>query len=133
MMMTTAPMNEQQARAVAFIVNAIRPDWDPAGIVAALGRARAMGGVAEVTIAAIRAATNPAAQTPAVIHMQGPHWSTTGPTTSPPPPTVDACPVHDHIRPAHNCRCCRSEYLATGAWPAGTRHTQAPTSEETPA
>lgn len=127
MMMDSTRLNGQQARAIAFIVNAIRPDWDQAGIVAALGRARDMGDLATITVAAVRAATNPRNLTPAVIHMQGTHWAAAaggGVSTNPLPHTVEPCPVHG-LRPAHACPSCRSDFLALGKWPEGTKHHEA--------
>jgi hypothetical protein len=59
----------------------LRPDWDVAGVVHALGVARDRGDAATVAVAAILAAQNAANRTPGVIPLTGPHWASTGATT----------------------------------------------------
>lgn len=114
-------ISQDQARALALVINGIRPDWDAAGIYTAIGRAKDMGDIAEVALAAIKAAQLETNRTPAVIAMQGPHWSSPSATVK---LTAESCPIHD-VRPAHNCHCCRSEWLVSGSWPEGTLHHQA--------
>ena len=62
--------------AVAYIVAAIRPDWDRRCIEAQLARLVPAVSLAAVTHAAVvAAATRPDQRTPAVIAMAGPHWA----------------------------------------------------------
>ena len=66
----------EQHAAVAYIVAAIRPDWDRRGIEAQLARIDPAVSLAAVTHAAVvAAATRPDQRTPAVIAMAGPHWA----------------------------------------------------------
>lgn len=61
-----------------FIHGVVRPDWDEAGIVRALGAARGKGDAGTVAVAAIRAAQDRANRTPGVIPLTGPHWAAGG-------------------------------------------------------
>lgn len=67
-------MTKAQAQALAVFIHSIRSDWDPRGIVSALGLARGRGGVDALAVAAVRAAMVPSNRTPAVIGQSGPHW-----------------------------------------------------------
>lgn len=69
MMMIT----EIQGHAFAKAIAAIRPDWDPAGILQAI-RQVADRDPGAVLIAFARAARNQANRTPAVAALAGPHW-----------------------------------------------------------
>ena len=76
-------LTKDQADAIAlFIHDAVRPDWDVAGIVRALGAARAKGTAGDVAVAAIRAAQNADNRTPGVIPLGGPHWAATAAPTA---------------------------------------------------
>lgn len=114
MMMTK--LDQRQAQALAAFVNTLRPDWDAQGIYVALGKARDLGDPATVAVAAIRAAATPTNRTPAVIPMQGHHWTTTSSSS----PTVGAgreprCDVYGHDGyPARNCAGCRADALVNG-------------------
>lgn len=68
-------MTKQQAEALAQFLHMLRPGWEEAGIVAALGNARLMGTAGDLAIAALAAAAEPNNRTPAVIAMPGSHWS----------------------------------------------------------
>lgn len=68
-------MTKEQAQALAEFLHMLRPGWDTAGIVAALGNARLMGTAGDLAIAAIAAAMDTNNRTPAVIAMPGAHWS----------------------------------------------------------
>lgn len=76
---------DQQHRAIAFLVEAIRPDWGAPGVMAALDKLRDRP-LADVTVAAMRAAMRDDQRTPAVIALSGPHWLNPqqAPTTVPP-------------------------------------------------
>ena len=86
---------DQQHRAIAFLVEAIRPDWGAPGVMAALDKLRDRP-LADVAVAAIRATARTDQRTPAVIAMGGEHWAA-GKQPTPTPPTV---------RSADICRCC---------------------------
>lgn len=64
-----------ERRAIAYLANAVRPDWDQAGIESVLARLPPETSLADMAVAAIvAAATRHDQQTPAVIAMSGPHW-----------------------------------------------------------
>ena len=96
---------DQQHRAIAFLVEAIRPDWGAPGVMAALDKLRDRP-LADVAVAAIRATARTDQRTPAVIAMGGEHWAA-GKQPTPTPPTVrsaDICQgctkeraIHDEI------------------------------------
>lgn len=67
-------ITKTQAQQLAAFLHSIRKDWDPAGIVHALGVARGRGSVDALAVAAVRAAVNPGNRTPAVIGQSGAHW-----------------------------------------------------------
>lgn len=67
-------LTKAQAQQLAEFLHTIRRDWDPAGIVHALGVARGRGSVDALAVAAVRAAVDPLNRTPAVIGRSGPHW-----------------------------------------------------------
>lgn len=122
--MMTGTITDDQARALAQLVALLSGDkrWDVAGVRSALSKARHKAPAAALAIAAIRCATNPDAKTPAVIGMDGPHWSTGGTVT-----TTDhryaRCQEPGHQSyPAWNCAACRSEKLA-----ADDQQTETPT------
>lgn len=74
-------INQTQGHAIAKAVAALRDDWDPAGILHALGSVKDRDPAA-VLIAFARAARNPGIRTPAVAAMQGPHWHDPTPSTA---------------------------------------------------
>ena len=89
---------DQQHRAIAFLVEAIRSEgpgeqWSTPGILAALDKLRDRP-LADVAVAAIRATARTDQRTPAVIAMAGEHWlhvKQSGPPS---------------VRSADICRCC---------------------------
>lgn len=112
MMMT---ITRDQAEALAELVHALRPEWDPQGILAALAKARDRADAPTVAIAAIRAAATPTNRTPAVIPLSGDHWidpavtpSSTGAVPGPSDARCDE-PGHEHYRLP--CKGCRAESL----------------------
>ena len=122
--MMTGTITDDQARALAQLVALLSGDkrWDVAGVRSALSKARHKAPAQDLAIAAIRCATNPDAKTPAVICMDGPHWSTGSSAT-----TTDhryaRCQEPGHTSfPSWNCAACRSEKLA-----ADDLQTQTPT------
>lgn len=115
-------MNRPQAQALAALVHALRPDWDPAGIMAALRSASGLGESHEVAIAAVSAAAEKSNRTPAVIALDGLHWRRAKPdaTPTPGPGRRARCTVygHEHYPAPPLCAGCRSEALVNGATPA---------------
>lgn len=61
-------------RALAQVVVAVRPGWDLPGVLVHLTNATRDHDLADVAIAAVRAAADPQAHTPAVIARPGNHW-----------------------------------------------------------
>ena len=57
----------EMAVPLAELVHRIRPQWDVPGILAALEKAAAKGGISDVVLAAVDAALDPEASTPGVI------------------------------------------------------------------
>ena len=103
-------MRRQDADNLAHLVAAIRPDWDHAGILAALTKVRDRE-LPDVVHAAVRAASDSGNRTPAVIAMVGPHWQAATQNRTPQPPRLnDRCRVH--LGPASNCPGCRADVLA---------------------
>ena len=110
----TAEISQAQAQALAGFLAALRPGWDAPGIVAALCKARHRADVAEVAIAAIRAAVDPSNRTPAVIALDGAHWREPQPATVrheplQPPRPAEQCPQHPG-RHRDSCGLCRVEH-----------------------
>lgn len=89
-------VNDQQLRAIAFLVAACRPagckPWDESGIYANLTKIRDRS-LGAVIIAAVQAAEDRNAATPGVIPTAGPHWR--DPAAAPSPrqtePAGSAC------------------------------------------
>jgi hypothetical protein len=116
-MTLTGTITDDQARALAQLVAALRPDWGVAGVRAALHTARHRGTAHELAVAAIRC-TQGDARTPVVIAQDGPHWHTAG--TTPADHRFDRCTEPGHKSfPAWNCSACRAENLE-GTHPAST-------------
>lgn len=107
-------IDSNQAKTLATFISQIRPGWDPQGIYAALGKARDMAPAPQLAIAAIQAAMDDTNRTPAVIAMQGDHWTTPATTTNARPGGREPrCDVYGHEGyPARNCAGCRAEQLA---------------------
>lgn len=75
-MMMQIEITHEQAKALATLLNALRPDWDLRGILSAIYEARGKGGNFDLVVAAVRCASQPSNRTPAVIGLEGPHWQT---------------------------------------------------------
>ena len=100
-------MTRAQTVAVATAVQQCRPEWDHAGIVAALEKASTLGTPAEVAAAAFRLAGNLKLRNPGMLAQPGAHWRAPaegGPTVS---VVVTRCAVqgHEHL-PAARCPAC---------------------------
>ena len=98
-------MTRAQTVAVATAVQQCRPEWDHAGIVAALEKASTLGTPAEVAAAAFRLAGNLKLRNPGMLAQPGAHWRAPaegGPTVS---VVVTRCGEHPE-HPAARCPAC---------------------------
>lgn len=101
-------IKEQQARAIAYLLHEIRPDWGIASLVSLIDKHRDTPDLGPLVIAATTKAMEPTCQTPAPIFHPGPHWPAKAKAAMPRP---KPCP--DHIgEAAHNCRCCAADRKA---------------------
>lgn len=99
-------LTQTQGKALVQLVAALRRDWQPAGIEAAIRKALDDGAPGpEVCVAAVRVAVDPEARTPGLIPRPGAHWQGTraGSRIAPIP-----CPDHPD-QPASRCKTCRAE------------------------
>ena len=64
---------QEHAKALAALIQSLRPDWDLPGINDALYRAKDRGDAIEVCVGALRGSV-PSNRTPAVIPLDGNHW-----------------------------------------------------------
>lgn len=101
----SAPINREQAHALAAFIATLRADWQQPGIVKALSDARTMGTAGELARAAIACAENPKIRTPAVIARAGEHWALSREPGTRIPPRRHPCPDHpdedDDLCPHH--------------------------------
>ena len=98
-------ITEQQARALAFLLNAIRPDWPQPSLVTLIGQHTEVPSLSALTIAAVTKARDHTCKTPAPIFTPGPHWPAEDRATIPRGPD---CP--DHVgETAATCRCCHAD------------------------
>lgn len=108
-----AMISREEAVALAELVHLVRPAWDTRAIVAALGAVMHRD-LADTAAAALRCAANPVIRKPAVIPLEGDHWSQ-GPTDKTPVVALkgsDWCPVPGHSGYAARCENCRADQLA---------------------
>ena len=106
-------MTKVQAEALAAFVARVRPEWRPAGILAALEKAAATADVHDVACALIRLAEDATVKTPGLLPQPGPHWLK--PDGSKPARRGDhtlTCPEHAERLPCGRC------IADTGAPPA---------------
>ena len=101
-------ITEQQARALAYLLNQVRPDWPVPSLMALLEKNREVPSLGALTIAAVTKALEPSCKTPAPIWAPGPHWIAETRADQPPPPR---CPQHTSYY-AHNCGGCRADRIA---------------------
>ena len=103
-------IDDQQRRAIAYLVNQIRPGWHTNGVIAALRNTDAP--LADTALAALWAAkTRTDQHTPAIIGMGGSHWgqdanSSNGGNNYRPavanPPSCANCGYPEHLHPQLN-------------------------------
>lgn len=100
-------VSEQQGRAVAFLLNQLRPDWPERSILSLLEKHQDVD-LGALIIAATTKAREPTCRTPAPIFAAGPHWPANTAANLPRPAY---CPTHTG-QPAHNCGSCRADRIA---------------------
>ena len=101
-------ITEQQARALAYLLNQVRPDWPVPSLMALLEKNRDVPSLGALTVAAVTKAMEPSCKTPAPIFQPGTHWTPDVRADQPPPPR---CPQHTSYY-AHNCGGCRADRIA---------------------
>ena len=124
------PVTKDQAHVLATLAVACRPhgapNWDAAGVVAAIAKVHHVG-LADVAMAVIRAAADRDAKTPGVIAATTSiHWSERITERAPRFPAragIDECRTHPGEH-ADGCRACAADALAGDPTPA-TRPLQA--------
>lgn len=101
-------ITDQQARAVAYLLNQLRPDWGTGSLLTLINKHSDIE-LGPLIIAATTKALEPTCVTPAPIFHPGPHWITK--TSRAALPRPEPCPQHigEH---AHNCRCCAADRKA---------------------
>ena len=111
-------INGDQARAIAALVAALRPEWDLPGIRAALWEAKERGSPWNVAHAALYAAQDPKNRTPAIIPMAGEHWTKGRELGAGDSLHTARCdrPGHGSYF-AHNCGACKADRLAVEGEP----------------
>lgn len=106
-------MTKVQAEALAAFVARVRPEWRPAGILAALEKAAATADVHDVACALIRLAADPTVKTPGMLAQSGPWWVKADGTKAPRRGDhTMTCPEHAERLPCGQC------VANTGAPPA---------------
>jgi hypothetical protein len=100
-------ITEQQARAVAYLLHELRPDWGVQSMLTLITKHQDVE-LGPLIIAATTKALEPSCVTPAPIFHPGPHWPAKTSAALPRPE-----PCLDHIgESSHNCRCCWSDVKA---------------------
>lgn len=109
---------------IAKAMVALRPEWNAKSIETFLIKNHSHRAARDLAIAAVIVATDSRTRTPNLLNQHGPWWEAVMVATGDAPRKLGIttrCPVHDYEE-THNCGNCRSEYLITGNWPAGTQH-----------
>jgi hypothetical protein len=100
-------ITDQQARAVAYLLHELRPDWGVQSLLSLIGKHQDVD-LGPLIIAATTKALEPSCVTPAPIWVPGPHWPAKSRAKLPRP---EPCPQHIGEQ-AHNCRCCAADRKA---------------------
>ncbi len=85
-----------EAQALATFARYIRPDWNQAGVVDAIGKCRNVA-LSEVAVALIRLAEDGSVKTPALLPTAGRHWARASRDETPTGPNLahrDMCLEH---------------------------------------
>lgn len=101
-------ITDQQARALAFLLHEIRPDWGVTSLMSLIDKHRDIPDLGPLLMAATTKAMEASCKTPGPIFTPGPHWPDTIKAILPKPP-----PCPDHIgKDAHNCASCWADVKA---------------------
>jgi len=101
-------ITDQQARAVAYLLHEIRPDWGITSLTSLIAKHADALDLGPLIIAATTKAMEATCVTPAPIFIPGPHWISKARVRLPRPE-----PCQWHIgEQAHNCRCCAADRKA---------------------
>lgn len=95
-------LTRAQATAIATAVHQVRPEWDHAGVLAAVTAAQHLGSPTAILQAAAALAANQGIRTPGALRLPGAHWAGT-PVAERRPPTM--CADHPEHRAADCPRC----------------------------
>lgn len=99
-------ITDQQARAIAYLLHEIRPDWGITSLVSLIDKHDVTLG--PLIIAATTKAMEASCLTPAPIYHPGPHWPAKSKANG---PRAEPCPTHIG-ESSHNCRCCAADRKA---------------------
>jgi hypothetical protein len=99
-------ITDQQARAVAYLLHEVRPDWGVQSLLTLITKHDVELG--PLIIAATTKAMEATCVTPAPIFTPGPHWPAKSRAALPRP---EPCKLHIGEQ-AHNCRCCAADRKA---------------------
>lgn len=125
--------NKEETQRIAAAMHAIRPEWRPDSLATFLTRHHHARPYADLMVAAVIVAMDERTKTPELLNQHGRWWvaaqqvfrATATPTVG--PGKEPRCTIYGHDSyPARTCPGCRAEHLATGTWPTGTRHQDAP-------
>lgn len=101
-------ITEPQARALAYLLHDIRPDWGITSLLSLIDKHKDAVTIGPLTIAAMSKALEPSCKTPGPIFIPGPHWPEKARKTLPKPD-----PCEDHTgQEAHTCRSCWGDFKA---------------------
>lgn len=100
-------ITDQQARAIAYLLHEVRPDWGVQSLLSLIGKHKP-NDLGALTLAAMTKALEPSCKTPAPIFYEGPHWIAKAKVALPKPD-----PCEDHTgKSAHNCASCWGDVKA---------------------
>lgn len=101
-------LTQAQAEAIATAIHRVRnpdhPQWDRAGVLAALRKAQDQGTPAAILRAAADLADNAELRTPALLPQPGPHWQRADGTSARRDSHAMRCPKHpSSVHPCPQC------------------------------
>ena len=100
-------ITDQQARAVAYLLHELRPDWGVGSLLTLINKHPDVE-LGPLIIAGTTKAMERTCDTPGPIYHPGPHWPSKSRAALPRP---EPCPLHIGEM-AHNCRCCAADRKA---------------------
>ena len=95
-------LRPDEARALAFLLNRIRPDWNIEAMMKIFGQNKMIPSLADLMIASATKAKLDIAKTPILIFTEGDHWPKPQKMKLPPMPRCEDHPTED----APTCHCC---------------------------